>query len=422
VSSYHAITACRLCGGKTLTKILDLGEQALTGVFPKRADVDVPKGPLVLVKCMPGEASGEAGVDACGLVQLAHSFEPTEMYGENYGYRSGLNRSMVEHLRRKVEALLARTTVGAGDVVLDIGSNDGTTLSFYPKEATLIGIDPTSAKFARYYPPHVKRVAAFFDAKTFFEASAGARARIVTSIAMFYDLERPLDFARDVHAVLEDGGIWHFEQSYLPMMLDATSYDTVCHEHLEYYALRQIDWIARRAGFHIVDVTLNDVNGGSFAVTAVKGPGEHAPVVLEMLAREDAAKLDALAPYLAFEERVAAHGRELRALVERLTREGKKVFALGASTKGNVILQYCGLGPELVPCVAEVNEDKFGAFTPGTKIPIVSEADAFAQKPDYLLVLPWHFRRGLLERGKGFVEAGGRYLFPLPRIEVVPEG
>jgi NDP-4-keto-2,6-dideoxyhexose 3-C-methyltransferase len=392
--------------------MLDLGEQCLTGVFPRARGAQVTKGPLELVEC-----AGEG--DACGLVQLRHTYDPAEMYGSHYGYRSSLNRSMVEHLRATVKSLTERVAVGAGDVVLDIGSNDGTTLSFYPESAKLIGIDPTASHFAKYYRPHIRVVSDFFSEDAFLRASAGRRAKIVTSIAMFYDLEHPLDFMRQVRSVLEDGGIWHFEQSYLPSMLEANSYDTICHEHSEYYALAPIVWMADRVGFSIVDVTLNDTNGGSFAVTAVKskpGATEHAPAVHAMLAREQGAPEQ----FERFARSAARHRVELRGLLEGLKRDGKRVFGMGASTKGNVILQYCEIGPDILPLIAEVNEDKFGCFTPGTEIPIVSEAEAMAQRPDVLLVLPWHFRDNLIRRSAPLFERGIKLLFPLPRIEFFP--
>ncbi len=255
-TSFREIDACRVCASTELHAVLHLGEQSLTGVFPRSPGANLTRGPLELVKCVGGEGR-------CGLLQLRHSYDPREMYGAEYGYRSSLNRSMVEHLSATVRSLLERSPIGAGDVVLDIGSNDGTALSFYPESARLIGIDPTAVKFARYYKDHVTVVADFFSGEAFFRASGGKQAKIVTSIAMFYDLERPLDFMRQVHAVLADDGIWHFEQSYLPSMLAANSYDTVCHEHLEYYSLETIVWMADRVGFSIVDVSLNSVNGGA---------------------------------------------------------------------------------------------------------------------------------------------------------------
>lgn len=409
---FRETTECRVCGSSRLAPVIDLGRQALTGVFPRARGVSVTQGPLEVVKC----------VDDCGLLQLRHTYEPTEMYGAEYGYRSALNRSMVEHLAAKVKSLLAIAPVGAGDVVVDIGSNDGTTLAEYPATATLIGIDPSAAKFARYYKPHIQIVPEFFSAAQLLRASGGRRAKIIMSLAMFYDLNRPLDFVRDVHESLADGGLWHFEQSYLPSMLAANSYDTICHEHIEYYTLKQIRWMLDRFGFAIRDVTLNDINGGSFAVTAVKsslGAASHAPVVEEMLAEERRLGIDTLAPYERFAESVRKHRDELRALLLGLKKQGKTIFGLGASTKGNVLLQYCGIDADLLPCIAEVNEDKFGCFTPGTEIPIVSEAEASARNPDVYLVLPWHFRRNILARAAPLFARGAKLLFPLPKIDLV---
>jgi len=412
---FRAITQCRICGSTDLRSLLDLGQQALTGVFPRARGQHVTVGPLEIVKCF-------GGADACGLVQLRHTYEPSEMYGGEYGYRSSLNKAMVEHLHAKANALMARAPVGKGDVVLDIGSNDGTSLGFYPETATLIGIDPTAAKFAKYYKPHVKVVPSFFSADAFFKASGGASASIVSSVAMFYDLDRPLDFVRDVHAVLKDGGLWHFEQSYLPMMLATNSYDTICHEHVEYYALAPIVWMMDRVGFSIVEVTQNDVNGGSFAITVAKskpGATKHAPVVDRMLAEENALGLHTMEPYVRFAERVVKHRIDLRERLTRLKAEGATVFGMGASTKGNVVLQYCGIGTDLCACIAEVNEDKFGCFTPGTEIPIVSEVEAASRNPTHFLVLPWHFRRNLVPRAAPLLARGMKLIFPLPEIDIV---
>jgi SAM-dependent methyltransferase len=416
--AYRAIETCRVCGSSSLETILELGDQALTGVFPTHKGQKVTRGPLDLVKC----------TGPCGLVQLRHSYEPTEMYGENYGYRSGLNRSMVEHLQAKVEGLKKLVTIDPSDVILDVGSNDGTTLSFYPEgSATLLGIDPTSAKFARYYRKDIQRVADFFTADNFRKLAGNKKAKIVTSIAMFYDLEAPLDFMQHVHDVLADDGVWHFEQSYLPLMLSQLAYDTVCHEHIEYYGLQQIKWMADKIGFALVDVQLNGSNGGSFAVTVKKkrggASGEKAADELpksaaDLLAKETAEGMDTLRPYEEFAAAVAHHKTALNETLADLRGKGKTVFGMGASTKGNVVLQYCGLTEKELPCVAEVNEEKFGRFCPGTEIPIVSEADAAAQKPDAYLVLPWHFRDNLIRRHQDYLANGGKLLFPLPKIEL----
>ena len=411
------ITRCRLCGNTDLRTIIHLGVQSLTGIFPRRADAPVSAGPLELVRC-----HAEPGAPHCGLVQLRHSFDLNEMYGANYGYRSSLNRAMVDHLRAKVASLQEIVKPRKESLVIDIGSNDGTLLSFYPAGGpTLVGIDPTSGKFRDYYRSDIRVITDFFSAAAVRTAFGDRKADIITSIAMFYDLQDPLAFIRQIADVLSPAGIWHFEQSYLPSMLDTTSYDTICHEHLEYYALRQINWALPRAGLKIMDVQINDVNGGSFAITAAhqNSPLQPTARVGQMLANEEKLGLGTAAPYEAFARRTAEHRTRLLEKLAEIRASGATVMGYGASTKGNVILQYCGLTPAQIPFIAEVNADKFGCFTPGTRIPIVSEADAHARKPDYFLVLPWHFRDNLIRREEAFLNGGGKMIFPLPKIEVV---
>ena len=423
---YTEIRACRICGNSKLDSVLHLGSQVLTGVFPK-SDAEhkrLTRGPLELVICR-GNGAGSAQPH-CGLLQLRQAYAPAEMYGSNYGYRSSLNRSMVEHLQAKVRLACARVPLQAGDTVLDIGSNDGTLLSAYDIGAIhRIGMDPTGEKFRRYYPPGVQLAADFFSASAYDRVSGGKRAKIVTSIAMFYDLEKPLEFVGQVRDVLADDGIWIFEQSYMPEMLRSGTYDTICHEHVEYYALAQVQWMMQRAGMKILDVELNAVNGGSFSVTVAKEGAPREPnrqAVAALLAEEARGGLDGSQPYDAFRERVFRHREELTALIQGINARGQKILGYGASTKGNVMLQFCGLTPADLPCIADVNEDKFGAFTPGTGIPIVSEAQAKAMKPDYLLVMPWHFRANIVQREQAYLRGGGQLIFPLPQIEIVGGG
>ncbi len=408
------IDRCRICGNSELVSILHLGNQSLTGVFPRSADEQITSGPLELVKCH--------GASACHLVQLRHSYDSSELYGASYGYRSSLNRSMVEHLRSKVDDLLVKYPVREGDLVLDIGSNDGTLLSFYPENLTRVGMDPTSAKFRHFYEPGIEAIADFFSVKSFRARFGSRKASIVTSIAMFYDLEQPAAFVEEIAGILADDGVWHFEQSYMPTMLAHNAYDTVCHEHLEYYALKQIAWMTDRCGLQILDVELNEVNGGSFAVTVARAGSRHKSntvAITHMLDTERAAGFDTLSPYEAFRTRVFAHRAELTALFARLAAEGATILGYGASTKGNVILQFCGFTRVQIPFIAEVNPDKFGSYTPGTLLPIISEAEAHILKPNYFLVLPWHFKENLLNREATFLAGGGRMIFPLPEIEII---
>lgn len=413
---YTEASACRICGNTHLVRILHLGDQALTGVFPRTPDERVVSGPVELVRC-------DTAHQGCGLVQLRQSYDPGMMYGDNYGYRSGLNQSMVRHLQHRASTALAIAQPEPGDLILDIGSNDSTTLRSYPADRyQLVGMDPTGVKFARYYPPHVALIPDFFNPQAFRSKFPGRKARIVTSFAMFYDLEDPQAFMRGVAEVLHPEGIWVFEQSYLPSMLSQLAYDTICHEHLEYYALKQIEYMARRNGLRIVDVELNDTNGGSFCVTVAHQGSKHAANerAIEALRRsEEELELDSAPIYDSFRQRVEQHRDEFRRWVREETTAGKSIFGYGASTKGNVLLQYCDFTADDIRAIAEVNEEKFGRCTPRTHIPIQSEGDVRTQHPDYLLVLPWHFRTGIVKREQAYLAAGGKLVFPLPHLEVV---
>ena len=409
---YKEIRHCRVSDSENLVSVLNLGNQTLTGVFPRSPSDKITKGPLELAWC-PNS----------GLLQLKHSYEPSEMYGDNYGYRSGLNQSMVNHLTDKARYLERLVPLNPDDVVVDIGSNDATTLKAYTaKSVRRIGIDPTGKKFARYYPVDITLVPDFFSADVFHSVEKRP-AKIITSIAMFYDLESPVSFARQIESILADEGIWHFEQSYMPSMLRLNSYDTICHEHLEYYSLGVVKTILELAGLKIVDVVMNAVNGGSFAVTAAKAENQSVktnyPVVTWLLEQEERMGLGTPKPYRDFEERVFRHRDDLRRLIYSLNANGKKILGYGASTKGNVILQFCGFTEKDIPAVAEVNPDKFGCYTPGSHIPIVSEAEARALKPDYFLVLPWHFKNGIVNREQEYLMTGGRLIFPFPEIEII---
>ncbi len=406
------ITECRIAHSSHLVSVLNLGTQHLTGVFPRSREQQVTKGPLELVWCPES-----------GLLQLRHSYSLTEMYGENYGYRSGLNASMVAHLQGKVRALERIYPPASGDWVLDIGSNDGTLLGCYQTAGLhRVGMDPTAEKFRSYYSPGTLILPDFFSEAAFLQASGKRRAKIITSIAMFYDLESPATFVREIAQILAPNGVWHFEQSYMPSMLRTNSYDTVCHEHLEYYSLKVVNDLLERNGLRAVNVQMNSVNGGSFAVTAchADAPIRSERAIIDwMLGQEENWGLHSPKPYRQFEERVFRHRADLQKLIHSLVDDGKRVLGYGASTKGNVLLQFCQFGPQQIGAIADVNPEKFGAYTPGTLIPIVSEQEAKAMRPDYFLVLPWHFRDAIVQREREYLAGGGKMIFPLPEIEIV---
>jgi len=412
---YREIRGCRICGNANLKTVLDLGELALTGVFPHSSRTEIARSPLELVKCMKGTAGGD-----CGLVQLRHTYNLSEMYGENYGYRSGLNSSMVRHLEGIVAKTFSRVGIAEEDLIIDVGSNDATLLKSYPSHrGTMIGIDPLIRKFNFFYPDNIVKIPEFFSAELVKRKFGSRKAKIITSIAMFYDLDSPLDFVKDIYEILDEDGVWVFEQSYMPLMIEGNAYDTICHEHLEYYGLQQIMWMLEKAGLKVIEIELNDINGGSFMLTAAKKGSRHSEcreAIKGILEKERV--YDTLDPYERFKSNIERQRDELRELLRKLRSDNKRVFGYGASTKGNVLLQYCNISTNELDCIAEVNEEKFGAFTPGTNIPIIEERKAREMNPDYFLVLPWHFKEHILKKEAESLKRGIRFIFPLPHIEV----
>lgn len=407
----ETITKCRLCGGQTLDSVCNLGLIASCGVFPSKSQPDPDKAPLELVRCA-----------ACGLAQLRHDFDGEELFRDAYGYRSALNESMAQHLGTIARAAVERAQPKPGDVVLDIGANDGTSLSNYPADLTRIGIDPTIARFKKYYPAGIRTAADFFSETSFRKLAGDAQARIVTSIAMFYDLPDPNAFVADIRAVIAPDGLWVLELSYLPAMMDANSFDTICHEHLEYYCLAQIERLLARHDLRVFDVSLNEINGGSFQVWACRtnAPYTDNTVALEALRQrereEGYVSCDALA---SLPTRVEQARNDAMEFLRTARAQGKLVHGYGASTKGNTTLQVCGIDADLLPAIADRNADKHGCRTPGSNIPIISEEESRAAKPDYYFVLPWHFKSAFVQREREFLDRGGKLVFPLPRLEII---
>jgi hypothetical protein len=399
---YRPIDCCRVCKHTGLTRVLDLGDMALTGVFPS-PDEAVPTTPLRLVRCLKCHAS-----------QLAHNYDLATLYGPTYGYRSSLNSSMVAHLREKARLLSKRCALDPYDVVVDIGSNDGTFLSNFPDNDSF-GVDPLSHRMDDRYPARCKRVAEFFDGERLAHLMGKRKARLVTTIAMFYDLPDPVLFARDVASILSDEGTWHIEVAYWPELVRLNAFDGICQEHLLYYSLTSLNEVVRRAGLYIHRIEFNNTNGASIAVDVKKSvPLTRPPKLLEVLLAErdhnrgwNEEALAACLPLI---------GNELRERINEIHRDGGLVLGLGASTKGNVLLQHFHLH---LLAISDVNPDKYGKVTPGTHIPIVNEAEAAALKPTHYLVLPWHFRSNLIGRMASFLTNGGSLLFPLPAVEVV---
>ena len=408
-------TTCRVCGSSSLTPVIDLGPQYLQGSFvkPGKEMPSTRKIGCTLLRCNPQQDE-----NACGLLQMEHSVPPEILYAA-YWYRSGTNNTMRNHLRGIVDSVLE--VVKKNNVsVLDIGCNDGTLLSYYPSQFEKYGCDPSDVA---QEVKNAKVVQDIFPSEELFKMLEGKQLDVITSIAMFYDLESPVDFVRGIKRFLSPDGIWIFEMSYMPRMLELDSYDTICHEHLEYYSLSVLEKICAMGGLKIFRIVFNEINGGSIRCYAThkeySGHDEktYATLINQVRQKEFDLELDTDKPYTSFQKRVEKLKKELHVLLVKLKKKEKKVHIYGASTKGNTILQWCGIDHKLVEYAAERNPDKFGAHTLGTNIPIISEEESRAMNPDYYLVLPWHFKEEFLQREKKALENGTGFIFPVPKVE-----
>ena len=411
-------TTCRVCGSTNLTPVIDLGEQYLQGSFLKDG---YPKPPYRKIPTQVVRCDVTKNEDGCGLLQLAHTLPPEILYA-NYWYRSGTNSTMRNHLEQV--ATTARDLMdGEGVRALDIGCNDGTLLGFYPDNYERIGVDPSD--IAREIPPPISVINSTFPSDIVDQALGNGTFNIVTSIAMFYDIEVPVEFAKAVRRLLTDDGIWIVEMSYLPLMLSQNAFDSICHEHLEYYSLAVLENIARRAGLRVFRADLNDINGGSIRLYLTPSgitrydTEEASDFLRSLRVREFELELDTDLPYQSFQVRVEALREELSGMLKEIRNNDETVHIYGASTKGNVLLQWYGIGSDTVECAADRNPAKHGARTLGTDIPIVSEEESRDLNPDYYLVLPWHFRREFLERERDTIHRGTKMIFPLPDISVI---
>ena len=401
------IKNCRSCKSKSLTNLYSLGKQTLTGIFPPKKKSKVTKGNLSMVIC-----------NKCKLLQLEHNFDANEMYGDNYGYMSSLNKSMISHLKLKALNLKKRYNLKIKNNVLDIGSNDGTFLSFFNNKFRLFGCDPTIKKFSKYYRNDINQLPFFFSSELFKDK----KFNLITSISMFYDLPDPLNFAKAINSILHEDGVWHIELSYMPMMIKNRSYDTICHEHLEYYSLKSLKYLLDKAGLKIINLSFNQINGGSIEVDVVKNKSqlkECKHLISWVLKSERLNKYNEIEKHKQFFQECQNHRILLKELLITLKKQNKKILGYGASTKGNVLLQYFKINTNQIKFIADRNPKKYNLYTPGTKIKIISEKLSRKMKPDYYLVLPWHFSSEILKREQNFLKNGGKLIFPLPDIEIV---
>lgn len=409
---------CRVCGSDKLKPVIDLGAQYLQGSFTKPGVLPPPlrKLPTELMRC-----DVTLNENGCGLLQMRHSFPPEILYA-NYWYRSATNQTMRDHLGDIVRSALSIIKTDK-PTVLDIGCNDGTLLGNWPKGSVLYGVDPSD--IASEIGDGVTVINTVFPSDRATAQLPEGGLDVVTSIAMFYDLEDPVGFARAVSRLLNKDGIWIFEMSYLPLMLLQNSFDTICHEHLEYYSLAALEYIAARADLRIFKAQVNDINGGSIRCYATAAANTHHGTAADrdfihrLHIREFEMGLDTDTPYMEFQDRIDRLKTELNDLLFDIRARGERIHIYGASTKGNVLLQWYGINRITVDCAADRNPQKVGSKTLGTEIPIVSEEQSRAARPDYYLVLPWHFRAEFLERERDAIMAGTKMIFPLPTVDII---
>jgi len=414
------IKKCRLCANGNLISCIDIGEQYLSSVFPSNLKYreTLFRYPLDLVLC------DKKTKDACGLLQLGHRFDLSAMY-DAYPYTSSTNSSMSKILQDVAESghKLKNLNLTEGNVILDIGGNDGTLLSFFKDEPVrLISIDPAqNIKSLISHLPQYVQVKDFFTKKSY-AAVTKQKAKLIFSIAMFYHLDDPLKFSKDVAACLDTNGVWIIQMAYLPAMIKTRMYDNIVHEHAGYYAAQHMKWVMEKVGLKVFDVIENDVYGGSFRIFVKKKGNRSYPLTLgykALLKKEIAEGVFKAATYHSFMKEIQKTCDDLRKLCSKIKSEGKSIWIYGASTKGNTILQFCGIGKNEIDAAADSNSFKIGKYIIGSDVIIKSEADMRAAKPDYLLALPYSFVKAFMKREVELVNAGTKFISPLPKVKVL---
>jgi len=407
---YKKINNCRLCYSKELRKIIDFGNIKLSTIFPNKKSAYNKITPMILGVCK-----------SCKAYQLLHNYNLNELYNKDYGYRSGINESMKTHLKGITNDIKQIIRFKKNDYVLDIASNDATLLKSYNvSKINYVGIDPTISKYKSYYPKKFKKKAKLFSKKEFFTLSQKNKAKVVTSIAVFYDVQKPNMFVSDIKDILTDDGVWVMEMYYIPILLKLNAYDSICHEHITYFSFTQINKICKKYNLRIFKASLNSMNCGSirFFVCHDKSnyKTDHKSInkckSYENILNNDKGFLD-------FKKRIKVLSKNLKLTIDKLKKNNKIIHVYGASTKGNVLMQYSKINVNDISFAADRNPLKWNRKMPGTNIPIISEKTSRLKKPDYYLVLPWHFKKEFEEREKKFLKLGGKLIFPLPNIQIV---
>ena len=403
---------CRNCYSKKIEKLFSLGNLSYSGFFPQKKNLNVEKKNITLVKCKD-----------CHLVQLNQRFNPKKLYNKGYGYRTGINKTMTDHVSGIVKKAIKISDLKKNDYVLDIASNDGTLLNFYPKNVVKVGCDPILKKFNKFYKNIKIKIPDFFSyEKVINKINSSNKFRIITAIAVFYDLNNPNKFLIDVSKLLKNNGIFILEMADLYKIIKNNMFDTICHEHLEYYSCEVVINMAKKNKLRVFDIEYNSSNGGSSRFYICHDDAKYKTKVSKInkiLNNETRLGLKSKRIYKKFFNNIQDSKKKLNKLIIKLKEKNKMIFGYGASTKGNILLEYFGINNKQIDYIADRNPEKFGKFTPSSKIPIISENEAYAMNPDYYLVLPWHFKTEIIQREKSQIKLGKKFIFPLPKLTLI---
>ncbi len=400
---------CRICKKANIKKLFSLGSMCFTGKFPSK-NKKIKKKPITLVICK-----------SCELVQLGHNFDLKYLYGPDYGYRTGINKTMLNHVSRVVKNLSKKTKVKKNDFVLDIASNDGSLLNFYKKDIKTFGIDPILEKYKDEYKNINFKIADFFSANKIIKFT-NKKFKIITALSVFYDAADPNKFMNDVKELLSQEGVFLLEFADLASIIKNKMFDTICHEHLEYYSSKVILNLCKKFNLRVFDIKKNDINGSSnqYYICHVKSKHkENYKNIKKVLEFESRLNLSNEKTFKNFINVINRSKKQLNNFLKRNNKLGKKVHGYGASTKGNVLLQYYKINNKMVEYVAERNNKKYNLYTPGSNIKIISEVLSRFYKPDFYLVLPWHFKKEILAREKEIRKKGTKFIFPLPKLKII---
>ena len=411
------INICRSCHSEKLKSIISLGDQHIVN-FVKSKDEPCIICPLELVLC-----------EDCKFLQLRHNAPSESMWGDQYWYKSSINKMIIEDLKDIVNEAKKLVSLEEKDIVIDIGCNDGTMLEFYDKDKLdIIGFEPSGNVAEESKRKGFNIINNFFNAENFKEKIPDRKAKIITAISMFYDLDNPNKFLEDINEILDEDGLLIIQQNYLVTMLENNAFDNICHEHRGYYSYYSLKNLLDRHNLEIFDIELNEINGGSIR-TYIRKKGnqkiksfDDAEIRIDnIIKKEKDINLENIEPYQEFASRIESIKKQLLDFIKDEKSKGKKICCLGASTRGSVLLQYFELGPELIDCIFDKNPDKEGKIVAGSWIPITHPENIEKHNLDYQLVLIWHIFKGIGEDEKEFLKKGGKFILPLPEFKIIDE-